>query len=863
MYNGLCRWRLYLALVGLCWTAHPSPARDVAEGDEQAVRRDSLGDPLPPGAVLRIGTTRLRHVESIRSLTFSPDGKTLVSAGRDAVRAWDVATGKELPPFGKEGKGAQCATFLPKGKILAAGYDDEIVLWDVARRQPVRRLKDEKFERGASFLAVASDGKTLAATNPTRGLVIQLWQVETGRVLGELRGIKRAISSLSLSPDGRFLVASSGLVQSDEGDSEVTLWEVPEAKPKWQAKIPAGFSSVSFSPDGKTVAVGTSKGPVRYLRADTGEQVKAPEVNGRLVAMTPDGKTLALSRADRTVRLCDAATGRERHCLRGHGSEVSCLAFSSDGKVLASGCSGSVILWETASGRELHPFAGHRVAVAAVAFSPDGRSLVSRGGDQTIRVWDLASGKETLRLDAGSRVDWSAAWNLYGGYNPASSLAYSSDGKLLATWDARRRSILVWDARTGKQRFELKGHHPPITALAFFPDGKRLASCGHDCTVRLWDMAEGKQAKPLVPGVPPDDPDRWAECVLAISPDGKRLALYTFRGVEVWDVATANRLSTVPPPAGATSLVFYQGGEMLAVARPHGPPAIRLVGATAGREVRSLTWESKNRGSGSGLLSLALSPDGRYLASANGIHSTSADQADWDIRVWNLLTGQQILHFGGHRSGVNGVAFSPDGRRLASASSDGTVLVWDLLALPKDRQERLRKGLDAEALDRLWSDLAGDEPQRAFQTMALLSRAPDKAVPLIRSRLQPVAKGEHKNVAALIADLNAGRFAVREAASRALRALGAQVEADLQRALAERPPAETRRRLQELLDHCRTALPAPDVRRQERALTVLEWVGSQQAREVLQGLGRGDPKAQLTRQAHAALRRLDRRSGEQ
>lgn len=827
-----------------------------AEASPSYVATDALGDPLPEGAVLRLGTTRLLQSRGVLSLAFSPDSKVVVAVGYDeAIRAWEVATGKELPPFTREEHAAWCAVFLPDGKTLAAGYSEDIVLWDVAQRQPIRRIEDKKGLSGASLLRVSPNGEMLVALSGRQTL--RLWGVSSGKLRGELHGVEHEVLSLAFSPDSRAVVACTGLTLGVvDYPHYVSLWEMPKAQPKWRTKL-LGVDSAVFFPDGKTLAVGALKGPIRYLDAETGRERQATKMEGRRIIVSADGKLLAVARPGRIVHLCDAVTGLELHSLRGHGSPVLQLAFSPDGKVLATGDQdGTVVLWNTATGRELHPMPGHRYRAGGVAFLPDGRSLASRGGDQTVRVWDLTSGKESLCLDVGAQQEGVREF-IDDTTDLAASLACSPDGKLLATWGPNR-SVLVLETRTGKQRFALTGHDHRLTSLAFAPDGKTLASCDASGTVKLWDATEGKLARVLT-NLPPGG-RVGADWLVQFSPDSKRLAAHSRGTVAVWDLAEGSQLWSERHKA--TSLLFCHSGELLTAVEPGSgkePNTIRLIEVTSGEVVRSLTWPTRNRGSGAGRLSLAVSPDGRYLASADGRSLTSANDADWDVRVWDLLAGRQVRQFLGHRGPINGVVFSPDSKRLASASDDGTILVWDFQALPKASEELLRKGLDAATLDRLWSDLGNADPQRSFPAMILLAHRPDRAIPLIRDRLKPVSSATHKGVPRLIAELDDAEFTVREAASEALKARGATVEPDLQRAFVKATSAEVRR-LREVLDHCAATPPAPDILRQDRATTLLEWIGSTEARTILRHLSQGVPAAYPTHQAASALERLERRA---
>jgi WD40 repeat protein len=816
---------------------------------------DRYGDPLPRGGIMRLGSARLRHLNYIASLTFSPDNRTLVSVGHDAIRAWDVTTARALPLFGREGDSPFCAVYLPDGNALAAGYHDEIVLWDLNRR-PLRRFKDA-VGRGASLLAVSPDGKTLAAAVNFNGPpVIRLWSVSSGEQLAELAGTSWDVSGLSFSPDNRYLVACSSPHWGGDGN-QVSLWELPGLRPKWQFSCLGGVSSASFFPDSKTIALGSPRGRIRYLSAANGKERESPKRDGRLVAVSPDGKTLAVASSNTTLSLCDSATGRERCNCRAHGSTILELTFSRDGKYVASGSrDGTVILWDAATGRELHPLGGHRYRSGAVAFSPDGRAVVSRGGDQTLRAWDLHSGNESLRLNAGSQEDWVAESSP--DVNLSHSLAYSADGKLLASWDHGHRSIGVWEAQSGKKKCFLEGHGSRITCLGFSPTGNALASVDRRGEVRLWDVTQGRLTRLLAS--PPPGRRAPLDRVIAFSSDGQKLAVTSQDGLAVYDLSARKRhlIARLYP----SSLVFLAKNKLIAAAVPSvgsaGRPAIEVLVTDTGRRIRTFDCETKNHGSGGGRLMLALSPDGRYLAAADGRYHTSADQADWDAKVWDLFAGQPVLVLSGHQGPVNGIAFAPDSIKLATAGEDGTVIVWDMLALSAEQEKRGHRGIDELELGCLYSDLESLDAVKAFHAMVLLAHYPDRSVPLFQNRLARLVKREQKGIKRLLADLDAEQFEVREAATRELRDFGIDLAGDLDLALAGKPSAEMRRRLEDLLNDVRNETPSPDALRRERMLTVLEWMATNDAVALLRRLAQGVPDGALSSRANSALERLGR-----
>jgi RNA polymerase sigma factor (sigma-70 family) len=263
------------------------------------------------------------------------------------------------------------------------------------------------------------------------------------------------------------------------------------------------------------------------------------------VAFSPDGKRLASASRDKTAKVWDATTGKEMLTLEGHTDEVRSVAFSPDGKQLASGSwDRTVRVWDAMSGKQLITLTGHSREVNTVAFSPDGKRLASGGWDRTVRVWDAATGEETLTIRGPTHFVW--------------GVAFSPDGKqLLSATD--EPTARVWNATTGGETLTLSGHNGAVNGVAVSMDGKLLASASHDRTLKVWDATTGKELLTL---------KGHTHVVLgvAFSADAKRLASASRDGtVKVWDVSTGKELVTLEGHTNdVLSVAFTPDGKRLA-----------------------------------------------------------------------------------------------------------------------------------------------------------------------------------------------------------------------------------------------------------------------------------------------------------
>jgi WD40 repeat protein/tRNA A-37 threonylcarbamoyl transferase component Bud32 len=425
---------------------------------------------------------------------------------------------------------------------------------------------------------------------------------------------------------------------------------------------------------------------LRTLKGHTGR------VNS--VAFSPDGKRIASGCSDQTIRLWDAESGIELAKLKA-AAAVSSVAFSPDGKRIAAGYwDQTVKLWDVESGAELATLRGPgRMSFkVGVAFSPDGKRIASGGEDNTIKLWDAERGTELATLKA--QIEKGHATIINGvAISVVWSIAFSPDGKRIAS-GGDDRTIKLWDVESGAKRATLKGAGVAY-GIAFSPDGKRLASASGDGTIKLWDAESGAERATL----------KGAAYVgsIAFSPDGKRIAGSDDQTVKLWDAESGAERATLKGHVGAvTSIAFSPDGKRLASASDD--QTIKQWDAESGGERATLKELT------GGAWSVTFSRDGKRIASASEgntiklwdaesgvelatlkVHTSEVVSTafspdgkriasgcyDNTIKLWDAESGAERATLKGHTSEVAGVAFSPDGKRLASGSGDGTIKLWD------------------------------------------------------------------------------------------------------------------------------------------------------------------------------------------
>jgi WD40 repeat protein/serine/threonine protein kinase len=499
-------------------------------------------------------------------------------------------------------------------------------------------------------VAFSSDGSRLATAGGDQ--VVKVWDAATGRELRAFRVNRGRARNVALSADGTRLAAGGE-------DHTVTVWDVAGGKElctfQEDKRGSLGAASLAFNADGTRLASGGAF--VTVWDVDGGNELCRLR-RGITVAFSPDGTRLATTDSaadggilddDFGITLWDVKSGQQLRTFRGHTARTPALAFSPDGTRLASGSfDRTVRVWDVAGGKELHTARGHGGWALTVAFSPDGTRLASGGSDQTVRVWDAATGQE-LRT--------------FRGHNDAvTTLAFSPDGTRLAS-GGRDQTVKVWDVTGDQELRTLRGKLEVVTRFAFSPDGKALAA-GSYTAVTVWDVASGRVVRALPGG---------ANCV-AFSPDGRLLATGGShdRTIKLWDAANGQELRTLQGPIQAVrsdvqpnTLAFSPDGTLLASGSHNG--AVKLWDVAGGKELRVLGAE-KPLGAGNMVWCVAFSPDGTRLASNDGPV----------VRVWDVAGGKEVCTLQGHKEQVVGLAFSPDGKCLASCGNDRAVKLWDV-----------------------------------------------------------------------------------------------------------------------------------------------------------------------------------------
>jgi WD40 repeat protein len=783
---------------------------------EHPPRADCFGDPLPPRALARLGTVRFRHGDGIAGVAFSPDGKTLASAGLDhIIRLWDVATGRELRRFVGHTNVVWSVAFSPDGTTLAsASLDLSVRLWRVATGEQLLQLDGHR--RSVNRVLFAPNGKLLASSGQD-GL-IRLWDVNQGR---ELQQIPEPQEPLAFTPDSRLLITG--------GRSEKpVVWDVTQPrKLRRRTTLPSPSWTVAVSPDSKLLAVGEGAGLIRLWDLARGRElsVLGPQ-NGDTTALAfaEGGKTLLAMQAD-GIHRWEVATGTPRQAGRRAAEQGLLPELFSHAPVLSPAAQrlaawpvqNTICFWDVSTNSPVEPFNGHTDQINKLCFGRDGKTIYTGSADGTLRAWEATEGRELTRLQAKGLL--------------VSALARSPDGACLAS-GSYDGMIRLWDVATGKVQRRLEGHRTRVLGLAFSPDGQVLYSDGQDQLIRSWDVRTGKELRqtPLH--------KRWSFGV-AFAPDGQTAAIVgDDQHIHLLDLATGTSVRSfgeIADPQAAR--VFSPDGKSLASG---GGRHLSLWEVATGQQRQRFSAHYPAL-----IHAIAFSPDGRTIAWGS---------TDRTVRMGDVATGggRVLRTFEGHQGWVTALAFSPDGRRLVSGSRDTTALIWDA-----DWQTLATGELTARQLEQLWADLAGEDAVRAYEAVWTLAAAHGQAVPLLRERLRPAKPVDSRRVAQLIADLDNNRFALRQRATEELRQLHSLAAPALRIALARQPSAEVRHRAESLLQALEPGAD-PDLRRELRSIEVLEHAHNADATQLLQELATGSPDVPFTREAKTSLERLTR-----
>ncbi len=648
------------------------------------------------------------HRAVVSAADWSPDGKQLASASEDGtLKIWNAVTGNEVLTLRGHDAQVFSVAWSPDGRRIASGgRSGEIKIWDANSGEILLAMYHELGWVGS--VAWSPDGKRLAtAVNTTERLPVRVWDTATGQQIRSFTQPAQRVFSVAWSPDGRRLACGNN-------GGTIDVWDclTGEAVLTLHTGMYNALS-VSWSPDGESIATANNdmQGMITIWDASTGERRSTLGGHaGRVtsIAWSQHGEQLASAGEDQTVRIWNTKSGEEVLAFRGHLGPVMSVRWSPDGgRLVSASVDRTVRIWDTQREQVGRTLSGHQGQVYEVAWSPDSRYVAAHGVDRSaardmVRIWDARSGREVLPAQSvdGRNREVPFAWSP-GSPNSGCLLALCADSE-----------VHILDPAAGREVLTLAGHEDIVESVAWSPNGRRIATGGRDETIRVWDAANGGQMRAI-------GTHSGSALSLVWAPDNQHLAALTGEilydekvwntALVVWNADTGEKAFTSPfnehqpvwepwsPDGRYLSSNSHTGGQQIlcvgswkaidlpkrpALGRASWSPDGRLLVAPGRGHHSNLpilliydtsTWEIRFTLRGHLGLTFAASwgPDGRRLATASG---------DGTIKIWSARSGQEILtlheHQGAHRCAV----WSPNGECLASASNDGTVKIFSASA---------------------------------------------------------------------------------------------------------------------------------------------------------------------------------------
>jgi RNA polymerase sigma factor (sigma-70 family) len=670
------------------------PAAAGARASSQPPRTDRYGDPLPPGAAMRLGTVRFRRASPLKHIAYSSDGQLVVTEDEQGILVVRGARdGKMLRQIDFRSEGVIDFGLSPDQQSIATvgfrlepkrnAVANHLTFTEVATGRTVRRGEWDD-QDNVENVAYLPDGKTVATVN-LKG-VFRLWDVATAKLRHEQRlGEGRSRDAIAFSRDStsRMLAIAWG--------QTIDLWDVSQIRRTRRIALDGAYrpACLAFSPDGMTLAAGMGSVGVetRLWRVGDGNLLrrfksrKNPHVS--FIAFSPDGKVLAAIGSGGPLVFFDTATGQERDLLPGNPLVDGPLAFSPDGKDLATtGDRQTLHFWDLVTGQDrLGTPEEHQGAVLALAFSNDGKTLLSGSRDRTARVWDLPTGRSTQMLPHGGWVE---------------PLSVSKDGALLATASSYPEwgTIRVWNLKTGEKLHAWTVERTSLRGVTLSEDGSSAIAAFGDGSLRRWDISTGKDhpiAQPktenLPAGIPAPGKSGIARAVF--SRDGRALALIGGDCVQLIDVASGER--HFKSAAVRSACAFALDGASLLVVGKMTRRGIQAGSWGGSRPVAStIAWLDSRTGHvrreievpESYVMSLAFSPDGQAIA----IGTLLTKPARGIIRIFRLHDKKEIRTIESPCPWIEALAFTPKGQRIVAGLSDTSIVIWDVRPMEDQRR---------------------------------------------------------------------------------------------------------------------------------------------------------------------------------
>jgi WD40 repeat protein len=779
---------------------------------------DAFGDALPDGAVARLGSTRLRHVNGVLALAFSQDGQMLASAGNDSwLKIWDADTGRQLMALNTQNIRFNFLSFSPDSKVLVAtNAINALRVWEVpsgkllwqdqaqggapsvawsangkqlalARSDGVLKVVDgltgkiafecERQERRLTAAAFTSDGKELMAI--ADDFTVRRFAIGTGKRLdsqnfpqGIVRSVPPAPPGMALTPDGQYLA----LAQNASG---AWLWKVGSADAQRLAakEITAGAMSVAVAAQGKFVALSQADGCISLWGRESGRPLRvlsAFRFGSVIVALAPDGRRLAAaSLNDRLIRLWDVAANRAL-VSESRGGDILHSTFLRDGKSLVTSANtGELTAWDLTTGKVTDTFAPPNLSYYALGDAPDGKGVRALDVQQRTVLWEPGKPGEIK-----PRV------------KPALSLtfpyAFSPGGILHGSRVAN--SIVIRNAESSDEvrKIDLVGA-PGLNLLQFSPDARWLLGIENGRTCRVWEVDSGRPLAPV-------NLLQFGPAVF--SPDGRLLVHADATLLHIWELASdRERLKASRAPVGIRSIAVSADGRLV------------FLGGTAGELI---------------------------------VHDA------WD--------GKELRKIAAHSGGIRALTLSPDNRYLLTTGDDGTGLVWEMAKFIPSAVPRAEPS--ADEIKGWINDLSEFDPARAATAIRGLSAAPVAALSALKEKLEAPGEPAIKQISKLIEQLDDNRFKVRDAAMKELEKRGVEARSALEEALKKSPSEDARQRIEKLLKNIQGGTVGVEQMREMRIVEVLERMGTPEARRFLAGLAERKDSSALSHEARWVLKRL-------